>query len=463
MMPDAPIETGYRTRRQRALERQSRRRARAVVLISVLTAAGVAIWRLPQRSKPLPREPANSGPSALPVARRDTIRKGERIVVALMRAGLTRDVASEVLDASETRVIARRDIPVALFSDSATAPVREVEFQIADDRSIRVLRLGDNSWTATERREVWRVDTVAVSGGFAGSLVESLRSAGRGSLSVRGRLEAAYALAEAFEYKLDVSRDLTRADSVIAVVERRRTAFGAEQVGPLIGGALFHDGEWTRAIRFTTSKGGVAYYDESGRPMRTTFLTAPLEYRRMSSAFGLRLHPILGIFRRHPGIDFAAPHGTPVRAVGDGAVIKAGYGGGYGKMIELRHRDGMITRYGHLSGFARELRNGQVVESGQVIGFVGSTGLSTGPHLHFETLVNGVSKEPTRTLREASGVPLTGASLVSFATSRDAVADRLGLVRPAASTGDRQIDGPPSPTPVPVAPAVAPPVVSSPK
>jgi murein DD-endopeptidase MepM/ murein hydrolase activator NlpD len=463
MMPDAPIETGYRTRRQAALERQSRRRARAFVLLSVLTAAGVAIWRLPQRSRPLPREAAGTGPSALPIARRDTIHRGEGVVGALVRAGLPQDVATAVLDASETRATARRDIPVALFSDSATAPVREVEFQIADDRSIRVLRLADNSWTATERREVWRVDTVSVSGGFSGSLVESLRNAGRGALSVRGRIEAAYALAEAFEYKLDVSRDLAPADSVIAVVERRRTAFGAEQIGPLIGGALFHDGEWMRAIRFTTSKAGAAYYDENGRPMRTTFLTAPLEYRRMSSAFGLRLHPILGIFRRHPGIDFAAPHGTPVRAVGDGAVIKAGYGGGYGKMIEVRHHDGMITRYGHLQRFAADLREGQVVATGQVIGYVGSTGLSTGPHLHFETLVNGVSKEPTRTLREASGVPLTGTLLLAFATTRDAVANRLGLVRPVPATADRQIDGPPDPKPVPVAPPVVAPIAGSPK
>ena len=273
-----------------------------------------------------------------------------------MRAGLERRVATDVLNASETRATARRDIPVALFSDSASAPVREVELQIADDRSIRVLRISENAWTATERREVWRTDTVAVRGAFDGTLVESLRSAGRGAISVRGRLEMAYALAEAFEYKLDVGRDLRAGDSVVAVIERRRTAFGAEQVGPLIAGSLFHDGDWLHAIRFTTPKGTSEYYDVDGRPMRTTFLTAPLEYRRMSSAFGLRLHPILGIFRRHPGIDFAAPSGTPVRAVGDGAVLKAGYGGGYGRMIEVRHRDGMITRYGHLRGFATGLR-----------------------------------------------------------------------------------------------------------
>ncbi len=402
------------------------------MLFSVLIAAGAAIWRLPSRPSALPREVAGVRPTALPVARRDTIRKGEGVVAALVRAGLPIGVATAVRDAAETRATARRDIPVSLFSDSADASVREVEFQIADDRSIRVMRLGENEWSATERRELWRVDTVSIRAAFAGTLVESMRTAGRGALGVRGRTEMAYSLAEAFEYKLDVGRDLVGGDSVVAVVERRRTAFGAEQVGPLIAGSIFHEAAWQVAIRFTTPRGTTEYYDVDGRPMRTTFLAAPVEYRRISSAFGMRLHPILGIFRRHPGIDFAAPYSTPVRAVGDGAVIKAGFGGGYGRMIEIRHRDGMITRYGHLRGFASGLREGQVVGQGQVIGFVGSTGLSTGPHLHFETLVNGVSTDPNRTLRNASGVLLTGNSRLAFAQVRDALAGRLALSRPDA-------------------------------
>ena len=450
-MPDAPpVEDGYRTRRQRALERQARRRARAVVFLTVVSGAGVALWQLPKRMPPLPRDSAESA-VALPVARRDTIREGEDVVAALMRAGLTRVVARAVLTASETRPTARRDIPISLFADSAPAPFREVEFQIADDRSVRVMRVTDSTWTATERRELWRTDTVAIRAAVAGSLVESLRAAGRGVLSVGGRLETAYALAEAFEYKLDVGRDLSRGDSVVAVVERRRTAFGAEQVGPLLAGALFHDHDWMRAIRFTTPKGATAYYDQAGSPMRTSFLAAPLEFRRMSSVFGLRLHPLLGILRRHEGIDFSAAPGTPVRAVGDGAVIKAGYAGGFGNLIEIRHRNSMITRYGHLRGFAAGLQEGQIVTQGQVIGYVGSTGLSTGPHLHFETLVNGVSREPTRALREASGVALSGLALDAFAVTRDAVATRLGIARVASVVAPRTGDAPLPPRSVPVA------------
>jgi len=355
------------------------------------------------------------------------------MVAALMRSGLSRRDAGAVLEASELRPTARRMMPLALYADSALAPIREVEFQVADDRSIRVIRRSGDTWNATERRELWRTDTVTVRGQVSGSLVETMRLAGRGIISLNGRTEMAYALAEAFEYKIDVGRDLRLGDTVVAVVERRRTAFGAERVGPLVAGALFHDHQWLRAIRFTTPKGSGAYYDVDGRPMRTTFLAAPLAFRRRSSAFGMRIHPLLGTLRRHAGIDFAAPSGTPVRAVGDGAVIQAGYSGGFGNLIEIRHRDGMVTRYGHLRGFAPGLREGQVVTQGQVIGFVGSTGLSTGPHLHFETLVNGVSREPTRTLREASGVTLTGPALSTFAVAREAVATRLGLVRVATA------------------------------
>ncbi len=380
-------------------------------------------------------------------------------MAVLVRAGLPTETAKAVLDASETRPIAKRDIPVSLFSDSAAAPVSEVEFQIADDRSIRVIRSGEGQWSATERRELWRADTVAIRAAFSGTLVESMRTAGRGALGIRARTEVAYSLAEAFEYKLDVGRDLVRGDSVVAVVERRRTAFGAEQVGPLLAGSILHDAAWQVAIRFSTAKGSGEYYDLDGRPMRTTFLTAPLAYRRMSSAFGMRLHPILGIFRRHPGVDFAAPSGTPVRAVGDGAVIKAGFGGGYGRVVEIRHRDGMITRYGHLRGFAEGLREGQIVGQGQVIGFVGSTGLSTGPHLHFETLVNGDSKDPTRTLRSASGVVLTADARLEFSRVRDALAGRLGLPR-AVPVGPATADAPASRDSSVAAPAA---VVGTPK
>ena len=132
----------------------------------------------------------------------------------------------------------------------------------------------------------------------------------------------------------------------------------------------------------TASRSG--FYDERGRSLRRAFLRAPLQFRRVSSGFGSRYHPILHAWRHHEGVDFAAAYGTPVRATADGMVTRVGRGeGGYGNMIELRHANGIRTRYGHLSGFARGLHVGERVEQGETIGYVGSTGLSTGPHLHF--------------------------------------------------------------------------------
>jgi murein DD-endopeptidase MepM/ murein hydrolase activator NlpD len=139
------------------------------------------------------------------------------------------------------------------------------------------------------------------------------------------------------------------------------------------------------------------FYDEHGRSLKRAFLRAPLQFRRVSSGFGTRYHPLLHVWRTHEGVDFAAPYGAPVRATADGSVATVGRGDpGYGNLIELRHANGIRTRYGHLSGFAHGLRVGDRVQQGETIGYVGSTGLSTGPHLHYEFLVNGRPTNPRR-------------------------------------------------------------------
>jgi len=152
------------------------------------------------------------------------------------------------------------------------------------------------------------------------------------------------------------------------------------------------------AFYFEDDATGIAgFYDDQGRSLRRAFLRAPLAFRRISSRFGSRFHPILHMWRHHEGVDFAAPYGTPVRATADGLVTRVGREeGGYGNVIEVRHANGIRTRYGHLSAFGRGLDVGQRVEQGETIGYVGSTGLSTGPHLHYEFLVNGRPTNPQR-------------------------------------------------------------------
>jgi murein DD-endopeptidase MepM/ murein hydrolase activator NlpD len=167
--------------------------------------------------------------------------------------------------------------------------------------------------------------------------------------------------------------------------------------------------------------------------MRAAFLRAPLEFRRISSVVGLRQHPVLGTWRRHAGTDYAASTGTPVRAIGDGTVVRAGWGGGYGNVLEVRHKNGYVTRYGHLRGFARGVRVGSRVSIGQTVAYVGSTGLSTGPHLHFEVLVNGVQRDPRSALKRTGGDPVPAAERAAFERLRNRYIESLEALAPGVT------------------------------
>jgi murein DD-endopeptidase MepM/ murein hydrolase activator NlpD len=180
-------------------------------------------------------------------------------------------------------------------------------------------------------------------------------------------------------------------------------------------------GKHLTAFRFD-SGGRPAYYDAEGNSLRRAFLRAPVQFRRISSSFArARFHPMLGISRRHEGTDYAADPGTPVMAAGDGVVARAGWTGGYGNMVEIRHRSGIVTRYGHLRGFARGIRSGRRVSQGQVIGYVGSTGLATGPHLHYEFRVNGTARD-SRRVSLGNGAPIPPGQRTLFMKERDRLA-----------------------------------------
>ena len=401
-------------------------RLRAAVAATAGLLALGALWWLPRRPAPRPRLPADPGLPAPPVARGDTIRRGEGTRAALRRLGLPDDDARLVADAAGLPGTARRDLAVLLRADSAGSAVTDLELHVADDRVVRVRRTGGGGWDATQRRLTWTVDTVVVRAPFRGTLVRSFRDAAT-AFPVHLRSEVAYRVADAYQYRLDVARDLGPADSVVVVVERRRTALGTVRLGDLLAAAVLDDGGWLDATRHVDARGRDDWFDRDGRPLRTAYLQAPLDVARVSSRFGRRLHPVLGVWHDHAGTDYAAPHGTAVRAVGDGVVTTAGRVGAYGNLVELRHLDGVVTRYGHLSRFARGLRVGQVIQRGDVIAYVGSTGRSTAPHLHFEVKVRGLLREPARALRAAAGAPLAGRELERFRGDRALLFARIGI------------------------------------
>jgi murein DD-endopeptidase MepM/ murein hydrolase activator NlpD len=177
--------------------------------------------------------------------------------------------------------------------------------------------------------------------------------------------------------------------------------------------------------RFRASDGTVDYFNEEGRSARQFLLRKPVPNGRFRSPFGMRRHPILGYSRMHWGVDWAAPRGTPIIAPGNGTIEKAGWSSGYGKQTVIRHANGYETSYSHQTAFAKGIKPGVKVRQGQVIGYVGSTGLSTGPHLHYEVKVNGTRVDPMR-VRLPDGKVLDGEDLVAFKRERDRINALLG-------------------------------------
>jgi murein DD-endopeptidase MepM/ murein hydrolase activator NlpD len=253
-----------------------------------------------------------------------------------------------------------------------------------------------------------RVDTLTVNGVIKSSLFSALDNSNEGSLPRAARHELAFSLADIFEYRVDMAKDLQVGDKFHILVERLEKPNGAIIVNKILGARIAVAGNEIDAVRFDSPSGG-EYFDAAGKSLRASFLRAPVAFRRISSIFGARKHPILGIWRQHKGTDYAAAMGTPVRSIGDGVVIFAGRKNGYGNVIDIRHRNGFVSRYGHLRNFAKGIHEGTHVAIGSTIAAVGMTGLATGPHLHFEILVNGVQRDPRIALQMKGGEPIPSA------------------------------------------------------
>ncbi len=266
------------------------------------------------------------------------------------------------------------------------------------------------------------VDTLAIAGVIHSSLYNALNESGVGVLPPSARHQLAWSLADIFEYKVDMSRDLHQGDKFHLLVERLQKPNGAIIVNKILGArlALSNAHNPLEAIHFDTPGSSTGqFYDASGMSLRAAFLRAPLTFRRISSVFGARKHPIFGEWRNHTGTDYAAAEGTPVRAIGDGVVIFAGRKGGYGNMIDIRHRNGMVSRYGHMRNFATGIRPGSRVTMGTTIGYVGMTGWATGPHLHFEIRVDGVAHDPRLALQSRGGEPIPAGERPLFEKMRN--------------------------------------------
>jgi murein DD-endopeptidase MepM/ murein hydrolase activator NlpD len=226
-------------------------------------------------------------------------------------------------------------------------------------------------------------------------------------------------LIKIYSYDVDFQRKVQPGDSFEVLYAGEDEQPAADSRGDVLFAALTVGGETKKFYRFQSPDDNlVDYYDENGKSAKKFLVRKPLIAGIMRSSFGIRRHPILGYTKMHTGVDWAAPTGTPIYAAGNGVIEKAGWESGYGKFILIRHNNGYETAYGHMSAYARGMDEGKRVRQGQVIGFVGSTGLSTGSHVHYEIRINGRFVDPMR-IKLPRGRELQGPVLAAFEKERE--------------------------------------------
>ena len=374
------------------------------------------------------------------------IARGETLALMLARAGASwRDINAAVATVSPIfnprRVRPGQSVTVYFDPREGDAKLTGFSFRADPGAAVTVSRLWDGSFNAREILTPVTYEIARVDGFVQGSLYESALKLGATDREVG-------ALSDIFAYDVDFQRDIRPGDAFELVFER----FADEEnqtvrTGELMFVSLSVRGAEKAYYRFKApGDAEPAWYDQFGRTARKFLMKTPINGARLSSGFGMRRHPILGFSKMHKGTDFAAPTGTPIMAAGDGVVEKAGFFGGYGRYVRLRHSGDYGTAYGHMSAFARGIRPGTRVRQGQVIGYVGSSGASTGPHLHYEVLLNGRHINPM-SMRVPTGRNLDGKALAAFEQERariDALRQaREQAVVTAASFSPQQQASPP--------------------
>ena len=293
-------------------------------------------------------------------------------------------------------------------SDDARRALLGFAFDLSFDHQIRVTRSTDGRYDAAKVERPQHREMVR----RAGTIDDSLYLAAE---RVALPQDVTFGLIKLFSWDVDFQRDLRPGDGFEAMFEEvsLEDGSGAVRGGPVLYAGLTLSGSVLDAYRFELEDGDVEYFDRTGRSLRKFLLRTPVDGARLSSGFGMRRHPILGYSRMHKGVDFAAPSGTPIYAAGSGRVTSAGRNGGYGNYIQIRHSGEYSTAYAHLSRFAKGIRPGARVQQGQVIGYVGTTGRSTGPHLHYEVLRNASQINPL-SVKQPPNTQLAGADLKRF-------------------------------------------------
>ncbi len=371
--------------------------------------------------------PPPTGPQK--VETKVAINSGETLMQVLTDAGADRVDAYHAVAAmrplySPKKLRAGQEISLTFLTDpaadaaSSTKLLTAISLQPDIDRAIEVTRADDGSYRTEEFQKELTSGFAQARGSISASLFLDAQEAGVPAQIIVEMIRM-------FSYSIDFQREIHPGDTFEVFFDRKYDEDGiAVKEGQIAYASLNVDGKAHRLWRFKTADGNWDYFDEAGNSMKKFLMKTPVDGARISSTFGMRRHPILGYSKLHAGVDFAAPKGTPIYAAGDGTIKMASRYGGYGNYVSIRHANGYETAYAHMNGYARGIRTGVRVRQGQVIGYVGTTGRSTGPHLHYEIHIAGKKVNPLG-LKLATGVKLTGKQLASFKATRQKVSTQM--------------------------------------
>ncbi|MDR0233575.1 MAG: M23 family metallopeptidase [Zoogloeaceae bacterium] len=355
--------------------------------------------------------------------REERIIRGEQLDHLLVRLGVTdNDSRKYVLRAPETQILHRQIVPgrVVEARVRADGSLLRLYFPLNGGENGMVVEEWDGRLTAYESARKYETRQVMKSGEIRYSLFGATDEVGIPD-------NIAIQMAEIFSGDIDFHRDLRQGDRFSLIYEMRYLHGKPAGAGRILAVEFTNVGKTHQAFYFMHKDGSGHYYNARGERLKKAFLRSPLEFSRVTSGFSLRFHPILKTWREHKGVDYGAPTGTPVRATGDGVVQFIGPRGGYGNLVVLSHAGHYQTAYAHLSRFA-SLKQGSRVSQGDTIGYVGSTGWSTGPHLHYEFRVQGQPINPL-SIKLPTSIPLTPAQKIEFQRESAELQARIALLK----------------------------------
>jgi murein DD-endopeptidase MepM/ murein hydrolase activator NlpD len=381
----------------------------------------------PAVTQPLVEKPtsASEEPAVAPVETRQLqhkIRSGDSLSTIFKKHGLSANLLHRIVHSSDTakQLTDIRPGETLFLELDSDDKLHRLTLEHNKIRSLEITA-GNDGFSAIELNREVEPRSTFTSGTIESSLYEAAKEAG---LSENLIMQ----LANIFGWDIDFALEIRAGDRFTVIYQEDYLDGEKLRDGPILAAEFVNRGRSYRALRYEDETGRIDYYTPEGRSMRKAFLRAPVDFRRISSRFTQeRWHPVLGVKRPHRGVDYAAKTGTPIKAAGDGKVIHRGTKGGYGRTVIIKHGQRYTTLYGHLSRYNKKVKQGSKVKQGQIIGYVGKSGLATGPHLHYEFRVNGVHRNPL-TVKLPAAEPIAKRYLPDFKFQTQPLLTRLETI-----------------------------------